>query len=153
LGPYIRSQVLIFESKTFRTFYDQCDSVTADISLSVLDAGEHHTVYHATEPTPETLYQDADATRDKEFATNVNRLLADPEAVPIWNAPGYTPEATVEQPAASSSNQPVPGPSTHQPTPEELTQVRELIASMGGQPQGGRPGLCYFQDLFIIFSE
>ncbi|KAI0345851.1 adhesion regulating molecule [Trametopsis cervina] len=81
--------------------------------------------------------QDADPSRDYEFVNNVNRLLTDPESVPIWNAPGYSPT----EPSPSST--PVAGPSAaataHEPTPGELARVRELISSMGGQPQGGRP--------------
>lgn len=35
--------------------------------------------------------QSADPTRDSEFVGNVNRLLVDPQSVPIWYAPGYNP--------------------------------------------------------------
>ncbi|KAI0801915.1 adhesion regulating molecule [Irpex lacteus] len=90
--------------------------------------------------------QDADSSRDKEFVTNVNKLLQDPDTIPIWYAAGYSPEAAQRPEAAagpSTSAQPAAGSSTtegtHDPTPEELARVRELVASMGGQPQGGRP--------------
>ena len=93
-------------------------------------------------------YQDADRTRDREFVTNVNKLLADPNTIPIWYAAGYTPhdpEETTPAPQASTSAQPRAGPSTavgepHEPTAEELANVRQLISSIGSQPQAGRTG-------------
>jgi len=84
--------------------------------------------------------QDADASRDLEFVSNVNRLLADPQTVPIWLAPGYNPtqdsQPSTSAPAASTSqagpsSQPA-GPSGFQATPEQLAQLQNIVASMAG---------------------
>jgi len=77
--------------------------------------------------------QDADASRDIEFASNVNRLLADPQTIPIWWAPGYNPS---DDPQASTSAAASPaGPSqaatSPQPTAEELARIQQIVASMG----------------------
>ncbi|EKM49532.1 uncharacterized protein PHACADRAFT_33131 [Phanerochaete carnosa HHB-10118-sp] len=89
--------------------------------------------------------QNADSTRDVEFVENVNRLLADPETIPIWAS--HNPlrpagqSSTQATPAAGpspapapqlSSSQPAAGSSTErQPTTEELAQLRQIMASMG----------------------
>ncbi|KAH9841604.1 adhesion regulating molecule [Rhodofomes roseus] len=82
--------------------------------------------------------QDADSSRDAEFVSNVNRLLTDPQMVPIWSAPGAGSEP-------STSSAPVAGPSqaasTSQPgvqaTPEQLAQMQQILASFaqGSQQQ------------------
>jgi len=92
--------------------------------------------------------QDADASRDAEFAGNVNRLLTDPQTIPIWWAPGYNPSqdaqastssapsaaGAADPPQGASSSQPIAG-TAHQPTPEELAQLQSILASMGGGQQ------------------
>lgn len=85
--------------------------------------------------------QDADPSRDAEFVSNVNRLLDDPQTIPIWWAPGYNPghdaqastssaldaAPTAGSSQAASSSQPASG-QAHQPTAEELAQIQSLIA-------------------------
>ncbi|KAH7924958.1 adhesion regulating molecule [Leucogyrophana mollusca] len=69
--------------------------------------------------------QDASTRRDDEFVGNLNRLLDDPEIIPVWDS---------RQPEASTSTAPPPasaGPSGAAPTPEQLAQLRSLITSMG----------------------
>lgn len=93
--------------------------------------------------------QDADSNRDIEFVENVNRLLADPESIPIWATPGLnalrTQAASAAGPSSapapqSTSSQPAAGPSSgHQPTAEELAQLQQIVASMGGSASAGGP--------------
>ncbi|CCM03498.1 uncharacterized protein FIBRA_05632 [Fibroporia radiculosa] len=47
--------------------------------------------------------QDADSSRDAEFVSNVNRLLVDPQTIPIWWAPGYNPNQGAEASTSSAS--------------------------------------------------
>ncbi|KAI0725635.1 adhesion regulating molecule [Fomitopsis betulina] len=77
--------------------------------------------------------QDADSSRDAEFVSNVNRLLIDPQMVPIWSAPGASSQASS---SAAGSSQPAPGP-IEQVAPEQFAQMQELLASIaqGGQQQ------------------
>ncbi|KAI0917276.1 hypothetical protein AcW1_007491 [Taiwanofungus camphoratus] len=88
--------------------------------------------------------QDADPSRDMEFASNVNRLLTDPQTIPIWWAPGYNPNqdsqssssgATTSAPSSTSvqsaqAPQPPAGASGYQATPEQLAQLQSIVASM-----------------------
>ncbi|GJF00269.1 adhesion regulating molecule [Phanerochaete sordida] len=86
--------------------------------------------------------QDADSSRDLEFVENVNRLLADPENVPIWAGPSVGQSNTQVTPAAGPSSVPAAEPPSsqpaagssggHQPTAEELAQLQQIISSMGG---------------------
>ncbi|KZT12121.1 adhesion regulating molecule [Laetiporus sulphureus 93-53] len=90
--------------------------------------------------------QDADPSRDVEFVSNVNRLLTDPQTVPIWFAPGYNPgedaqvssssAPTVATPAEADLSQ--AGPSSqssgssnpYNATPEQLAQMQQILASL-----------------------
>ncbi|KAL6304325.1 adhesion regulating molecule [Sparassis latifolia] len=65
--------------------------------------------------------QNADPSRDTEFVSNVNRLLTDPQTIPIWWAPGYNP---------AENSQASPGAAGFQPTPEQLAQIQSIVASM-----------------------
>ncbi|KZT73735.1 adhesion regulating molecule [Daedalea quercina L-15889] len=75
--------------------------------------------------------QDADSSRDAEFVSNVNRLLTDPQMVPIWSAPGASTE-----PHASQS---VPGMPGVQATPEQLAQMQQILASFAAQGGAQQP--------------
>jgi len=85
--------------------------------------------------------QDADSSRDAEFVSNVNRLLTDPQMVPIWSAPGGSSEpqaSTSSAPAAGSSqaaatSQSIPGAPGVQATPEQLAQMQQILASFAAQ--------------------
>ena len=73
----------------------------------VLDAGAlacyHYLTHHSSLTTRSHLHvQDADAGRDAAFVENVNRLLQDPEAIPIWPAPPAT-SSTQAGPSSSST--------------------------------------------------
>ncbi|KAI0304361.1 proteasome complex subunit Rpn13 ubiquitin receptor-domain-containing protein [Multifurca ochricompacta] len=89
--------------------------------------------------------QDASSERDEEFAFHVNRLLQIPGYIPVW---GVT-DSTSQTPGGSSSAQPgLPQgafrqvwawlsphrviSSVSQPTPEQLSQLRSLVAQMSG---------------------
>jgi len=78
--------------------------------------------------------QDADTSRDDEFAENVNKLLQDPEAHLEWNtdAPDTTtqPQASTSNQGATSSNG--VGSVSNPPTADQLSQIQQLIASIGG---------------------
>ncbi|KAH9986704.1 proteasome complex subunit Rpn13 ubiquitin receptor-domain-containing protein [Russula vinacea] len=70
--------------------------------------------------------QDASSERDEEFAFHVNRLLQIPGYIPVWGIA----DSTSQTPGASTSAQ-VAAP-TGQPTPEQLSQLRSLVAQMSG---------------------
>ncbi|KAI6035814.1 adhesion regulating molecule [Pisolithus marmoratus] len=92
--------------------------------------------------------QDVSNARDDELVGNLNRFLADPTAIPIWNAGG-----PLESQQASSSSDPAGGSSsgsgnmgsgsaTHRAaqaaappaglaTAEQLARLRALVTSMG----------------------
>ncbi|OSX59894.1 hypothetical protein POSPLADRAFT_1149736 [Postia placenta MAD-698-R-SB12] len=110
--------------------------------------------------------QDADPSRDAEFVSNVNRLLDDPQTIPIWWAPGYNPGHDAQ---ASTSSAPDAAPTAgssqaassqaHQPTAQELAQLQSIIASMsGGSGQQGIPEMSLVDiltpaNLAPLFSE
>ncbi|KIP08122.1 hypothetical protein PHLGIDRAFT_35148 [Phlebiopsis gigantea 11061_1 CR5-6] len=94
--------------------------------------------------------QAADSGRDAEFVENVNRLLTDPDMVPIWSsatprsvpsehvAPVTTATSVAEasRVPTSSSSQPPAGPSSgHVPTATELATLRQIITSMGARSE------------------
>ncbi|KIJ61122.1 hypothetical protein HYDPIDRAFT_97328 [Hydnomerulius pinastri MD-312] len=65
--------------------------------------------------------QDASTRRDDEFVRHVNRILEDPNNVPVWDSRDLEPqESRVAQDAAP--------PGT---TPEQLARIRALVTSMG----------------------
>ncbi|KAI0074013.1 adhesion regulating molecule [Panus rudis PR-1116 ss-1] len=89
--------------------------------------------------------QDADRRRDEEFVSNVNRLLADPDEVPVWwtgssnEAGGSSSNAgasTSTAAQASSSSQPAAPAATgntgFQFTPEQLRQFQSLVEAQTG---------------------
>ncbi|KAF9219166.1 adhesion regulating molecule [Gyrodon lividus] len=66
--------------------------------------------------------QDASTRRDDEFVHNLNRLLADPNIIPVW-------DSRLVDPQASTSTSPnAQGSGT---TPEQLARLRALVTSMG----------------------
>lgn len=90
--------------------------------------------------------QDADSTRDKDFVQNVNRLLLNPEELPVWftGFPDALGTAAFEEPgtaqasSSSSSAQPAqpsqpaqPGQPGFQFTQEQLNQFQSMIESSG----------------------
>ncbi|PSR71737.1 hypothetical protein PHLCEN_2v12385 [Hermanssonia centrifuga] len=84
--------------------------------------------------------EDADTSRDDEFVGNVNRLLADPDSIPIWYAPGYNPSNAQAGPSSGDapSSQPPAGPSSiPAASSEQLTQLQEIMGSV--TEQAGRP--------------
>ncbi|KAH9936353.1 proteasome complex subunit Rpn13 ubiquitin receptor-domain-containing protein [Fomitopsis serialis] len=93
-----------------------------------------------------TSEQDADSSRDAEFVSNVNRLLTDPQMVPIWSAPGASSEpqaSTSSAPAAGSSQAASTSQATSgaQATPEQLAQMQQILASFAAQgAQQQQPG-------------
>ncbi|KAL4250640.1 Proteasomal ubiquitin receptor Rpn13/ADRM1 [Abortiporus biennis] len=78
--------------------------------------------------------QDADSSRDEEFVNNVNRLLADPESVPVWwsgpstSAAPAASSSTLAAPAASSSSQPA---SALNLSADQLARLRSVLSSAG----------------------
>lgn len=80
--------------------------------------------------------------------SNVNRLLIDPQMVPIWSAPGASSQASS---SAAGSSQPAPGP-IEQVAPEQFAQMQELLASIaqGGQQQ--QPGTFPKPHLILILA-
>ncbi|KAH9065353.1 adhesion regulating molecule [Lactarius vividus] len=72
--------------------------------------------------------QDASSERDEEFAFHVNRILQIPGYIPVWIIPEDTPDET---PGASTSDPPSQATAS-QPTPEQLSQLRSLVAQMSG---------------------
>ncbi|KAG2069086.1 adhesion regulating molecule [Suillus decipiens] len=86
--------------------------------------------------------QDSSTLRDEEFVTNLNRTLADPNIIAIWDARNVYPASEASTSAAGTST---PQPSTIQPivpetsdstpvgtTPEQLVQLRGIVSSMTG---------------------
>jgi len=82
--------------------------------------------------------QDSSTSRDEEFVRHLNRVLEDPEIIPVWDVSepqastsatgASTPQTSTVQrsaPAASSST-------TVGATPEQLAQIRALVGSMTG---------------------
>ncbi|KAG9315497.1 adhesion regulating molecule [Chiua virens] len=90
---------------------------------------------------------DVSTRRDEEFVHNLNRLLADPSIIPVWDSrtaessqaststPGASTSQTPPVPAASSSNV---APSSGM-TPEQLARLRALVSSLGTNPLGSSP--------------
>ncbi|KAG2336899.1 adhesion regulating molecule [Suillus weaverae] len=86
--------------------------------------------------------QDSSTRRDEEFVTNLNRTLADPNIIPIWDARNIYPASEASTSAAgASTSQPstalpiVPETSDSAPagtTPEQLAQLRGIVSSMTG---------------------
>jgi len=83
--------------------------------------------------------QDASTRRDDEFVHNLNRLLADPNIIPVWDSRTAEPEASTSTSGASTSQTPA-APSgsnnTSAPVPpgmtaEQLARLRALVTSMG----------------------
>ncbi|EIN12753.1 adhesion regulating molecule [Punctularia strigosozonata HHB-11173 SS5] len=71
--------------------------------------------------------QDASDARDQVFVENVNRLLRDPDEIPIW-------DAFAQAPAGTGST------SAPQATPEQLAQLRDLVRNMTGTAAPRQPG-------------
>ncbi|KAG2060512.1 adhesion regulating molecule [Suillus hirtellus] len=86
--------------------------------------------------------QDASTRRDEEFVTNLNRTLADPNIIAIWDARNVYPASEASTSATGASISPpstvqpiVPAPSNSTPagtTPEQLAQLRGIVSSMTG---------------------
>ncbi|KAG1718264.1 adhesion regulating molecule [Suillus lakei] len=85
--------------------------------------------------------QDSSTLRDEEFVTNLNRTLADPNIVAIWDARNIYPASEASTSAAGPSDLPtvdgpiVPATSDSAPagtTPEQLAQLRGIVSSMTG---------------------
>jgi len=76
--------------------------------------------------------QDASSERDEEFAFHVNRLLQIPGYIPVWGVADSTSQTPT--PRASTSAQVAAPTRASQPTPEQLAQLRSLVAQMSGQP-------------------
>ncbi|KAI9465431.1 adhesion regulating molecule [Lactarius psammicola] len=74
--------------------------------------------------------QDASSERDEEFAFHVNGLLQIPGYIPVWNIP----EGTSQTPGASTSAPSTSQATANQPTSEQLSQLRSLVAQMSGEP-------------------
>ncbi|KAH7915862.1 adhesion regulating molecule [Hygrophoropsis aurantiaca] len=83
--------------------------------------------------------QDASSHRDDEFIGNLNKLLNNPNIIPIWDsrpqaststaAPAASTSTTSAPPAAESRTAAVPSGSAA--SPEQLARLRSLITSMG----------------------
>jgi hypothetical protein len=86
--------------------------------------------------------QDSSTRRDEEFVTNLNRTLADPNIIAIWDMRNIYPASEASTSAAGTST---PQASTVQPivpatsdltptgtTPEQLAQLRGIVSSMSG---------------------
>ncbi|OCH91231.1 adhesion regulating molecule [Obba rivulosa] len=84
--------------------------------------------------------QDADTSRDREFTDNLNRLLADPEEVPVWSP---AQPSTSSAPAVAGTSQPPAQQAAPAAgldvTPEQLAQLRTLVASMAGSGGQAEP--------------
>ncbi|KAG6379328.1 adhesion regulating molecule [Boletus reticuloceps] len=82
---------------------------------------------------------DTSSRRDDEFVHNLNRLLADPNIIPVWDSRTAEPEASTSTPGASTSQTPAataPSGNTTASvppgmTPEQLARLRALVTSMG----------------------
>ncbi|KAH9042068.1 adhesion regulating molecule [Lactarius pseudohatsudake] len=72
--------------------------------------------------------QDASSERDEEFAFHVNRILQIPGYIPVW----IIPEDTSDETPGASTSDPSSQATASQPTPEQLTQLRSLVAQMSG---------------------
>ncbi|KAH8998515.1 adhesion regulating molecule [Lactarius akahatsu] len=72
--------------------------------------------------------QDASGERDEEFAFHVNRILQIPGYIPVW----IIPEDTSDETPGASTSDPSSQATASQPTPEQLTQLRSLVAQMSG---------------------
>ncbi|KAH7885037.1 adhesion regulating molecule [Phlebopus sp. FC_14] len=97
--------------------------------------------------------QDASSRRDDEFVFNLNRLLADPSIVPVWDSRDHGSEPQASTSASTSTSTPTPAPTggasttssapvqstqratqpatTPAVTPEQLERLRALVTSMG----------------------
>ncbi|KAI0269905.1 adhesion regulating molecule [Gloeopeniophorella convolvens] len=97
--------------------------------------------------------QDASSERDEEFAFHVNRLLQIPGYIPVW---GVT-DSTSQTPGASTSSQPAATGSAGQPTPEQLDQLRSLVAHMSGgasaEPELSLTDVLTTENLNPLFSS
>jgi len=87
--------------------------------------------------------QDADTSRDREFVDNVNRLLADPDEDLVW-APPQPSTSSAPTPAVASTSHPLAQTQTAassqlQVTPEQLAQLRSLVASVAGSTGSAEP--------------
>ncbi|KAG2368717.1 proteasome complex subunit Rpn13 ubiquitin receptor-domain-containing protein [Suillus spraguei] len=85
--------------------------------------------------------QDSSTLRDEEFVTNLNRTLADPNIIAIWDARNVNPASEASTSAAGTTSQPsivqpfVPATGDSTPvstTPEQLAQLRGIVSSMTG---------------------
>lgn len=82
--------------------------------------------------------QDASTTKDEEFVRHLNHFLEDPEYIPVWDTRPTT-STSISQPSISS--QPTAGPSQVAATPEQLSRLQSLLASMSGNTVGAEPEL------------
>ncbi|KAF8840603.1 adhesion regulating molecule [Paxillus ammoniavirescens] len=80
---------------------------------------------------------DASTRRDEEFVHNLNKLLEDPNIIPVWDSRNVEPEASTSTPGASTSQAPsapsrnAQGSLPSGTTPEQLARLRALVTSMG----------------------
>ncbi|KAI9509213.1 adhesion regulating molecule [Russula earlei] len=72
--------------------------------------------------------QDASSERDEEFAFHVNRLLQIPGYIPVWGVL----DSVSQTPGASTSAQAAAPTDASQPTPQQLSHLRSLVAQMSG---------------------
>jgi len=72
--------------------------------------------------------QDASSERDEEFAFHVNKLLQIPGYIPVWGVADSNSQSS----GASTSTQVAAPAGASQPTSEQLSQLRSLVAQMSG---------------------
>ncbi|KAG1733012.1 adhesion regulating molecule [Suillus paluster] len=100
--------------------------------------------------------QDSSTRRDEEFVTNLNRTLADPNIVAIWDARNIYPASEASSSAVGASTS---QPSTAQQnapagtTPEQLEQLRGLVSSMTGFPKLWLTDVLSSQNLLQLFRS
>ncbi|KAN0123477.1 adhesion regulating molecule [Russula decolorans] len=83
--------------------------------------------------------QDASSERDEEFAFHVNRLLQIPGYIPVWDVADNL--SASQTPGASTSAQVAAPAGAGQPTPEQLSHLRSLVAQMSGGAVAAEPEL------------
>jgi len=74
---------------------------------------------------------------------NLNKLLEDPNIIPVWDSRNVEPEASTSTPGASTSQAPSAPSRSAQgsgTTPEQLARLRALVTSMGAN-SGPNPGM------------
>ncbi|KAG2127541.1 adhesion regulating molecule, partial [Suillus bovinus] len=76
--------------------------------------------------------QDSSTRRDEEFVTNLNRTLADPNIIAIWDARNVYPASEASTSATSTSTSSTVNSTPAGTTPEQLAQLRGIVSSMTG---------------------